>query len=353
MTIQAFKQRFDPILFPLAEARVKQYNQRCSDVFVRHSNEHMLTLIKSGGKRIRPYIACTIYEMLGGRITKPVMELFSALELFHVFALIHDDIIDHGMERHGVPTLHRFIHKSLETHARVGDLAHIASGQAMLLGDVLHAAANYLMMRGIKADANRLRRLRAEFDAMVEEVLLGEALDVDTATRRTASSELIEQKMYLKTASYTFIRPMKMGAALAGASKSFEGFCEVFGAALGLAFQIQDDLLDLTASTQMIHKTIFSDLQERQHTVFTQHIFEHGTKTEQTELQALMGIALTEAHRPRVEKLFQDSGAVIHGRARLSVHFDEAERALAELQLPMARKQTLRDLLKYIRDRSL
>lgn len=351
MTIQTFKQRFDPVLFRRAEMRVKQYNDRCSDVFVRHNNEHVLALIRGGGKRIRPYIACTVYEMLGGRITKPIMELFSALELFHLFALIHDDIIDHGMERHGVPTLHRFVRASLEIHDRIGDLEHVAAGQAVLLGDFLHASANEIMMRGIKTDVRRLGRVREEFDVMVQEVMLGEALDVDVATRQTVSSELIEQKMYLKTASYTFIRPMKMGAALAGASKAFYGFCETFGAALGLAFQIQDDLLDLTASVKTVHKTVFSDLREHQHTVFTQHIFEQGTKAERNELCALMDMDLTEAHRPRVEKLFRESGALAHGRARMLEHFDEAERALADLRLSMARKQALHDLLIYIRDR--
>lgn len=352
MTIQVFKQRFDPILFRLAEARIRQYSDRCSDAFVRHNNEHVLALIRGGGKRIRPYIACTVYEMLGGRITKPVMELFSALELFHLFALIHDDIIDHGVERHGVSTLHRFVQTSLEKHDRLGDLEHVAAGQAVLLGNVLHASANEIMMRGIKADPRCLQRVRKEFDVMVQEVMLGEALDVDVATRPRTSSELIEQKMYLKTASYTFIRPMKMGAALAGASQSFYGFCESFGAALGLAFQIQDDLLDLTASAKTVHKTVFSDLREHQHTVFTQYIFEHGTKGQQTELRVLMDADLTEAHRSRVEKLFEESGALAYGRARMSDHFQEAERALMELRLPEPRKQPLFALLAYIRDRA-
>lgn len=352
MTIQAFKKRFDPILFRYIEGRIARYNAQCPDADLARNHEHIVTLLRGGGKRIRPYIACTVYEMLGGRVTSSILELFSALELFHLFALVHDDIIDHGSERHGVPTLHVFARASLQKQGRLGDLAHVADGQAMLLGDFLHATANHLVARGVRADASRLMRLREEFDLMVQEVMLGEALDVDVATRRKVSSELIERKMYLKTASYTFIRPMRMGAVLGGASASFRAFCDAFGAALGIAFQIQDDLLDLTASSSTVRKTIFSDLREHQHTVFTQFIFERGTSAERATLSELMGADLTEVDRAKVERLFEDSGSLAHGRALMSQSFLQAERALETLRLPEARKRSLQDLLAYIRDRA-
>ncbi len=352
MTIHHFKERFDPLLFALVERRVEAYSARCPDPFLSHMNEHVLTLLCGGGKRIRPYMACTLYEMLGGRVTKSIIELFAALELFHLFALVHDDVIDHGIERHGVPTLHRFIQMSLQSHDRVGDLAHIAAGQAVLLGDFLHASANYLISRGIKAERRCLARLREEFDCMVQEVMLGEALDVDVATRREVSQELIQHKMYLKTASYTFIRPMKMGAVLGGAGPVIMAFCETFGRALGLAFQIQDDLLDLTASAKTVHKTVFSDLREHQHTVFTQYVFEQGNRAECAELRSLMGGGLTEEDRPRVERLFRVSGSLAYGRARMEEYFQEAALCLAYLRLPPMRKKPLNDLLTYIRDRA-
>lgn len=351
MNIQAFKKRFDPVLLRYIEERIARYNAQCPDPDLARNHEHVLTLLRGGGKRIRPYIACTVYEMLGGRVTSPILELFSALELFHLFALVHDDIIDHGSERHGVPTLHMFARASLQKQHRLGDLAHVADGQAMLLGDFLHATANHLIARGVRADASRLTRLREEFDCMVQEVMLGEALDVDVATRREVSHELIERKMYLKTASYTFIRPMRMGAALGGGSVSFRAFCDAFGAALGMAFQIQDDLLDLTASAKTVHKTIFSDLREHQHTVFTQFIFERGSSNERAELATLMGADLTEADRDRVERLFHDSGSLAHGRALMNRYFLLAEQALEELRLSEVRKRPLRDLLIYICDR--
>lgn len=352
MTIQTFKKRFDPILFRYIEGRIARYNAQCPDVDLARNHEHILTLLRGGGKRIRPYIACTVYEMLGGRVTSSILELFSALELFHLFALVHDDIIDHGSERHGVPTLHMFARASLQKHHRLGDLSHVADGQAMLLGDFLHATANHLVARGVRADAPRLNRLREEFDLMVQEVMLGEALDVDVATRREVSNELIERKMYLKTASYTFIRPMRMGAALGGGGASFRAFCDAFGMALGLAFQIQDDLLDLTALSKTVHKTIFSDLREHQHTVFTQFIFERGTAAERAELRTLMGADLTEADRDRVESLFHNSGSLAHGRVLMSRSFSQAERSLDALRIAEIRKRPLRDLLAYIRDRA-
>lgn len=352
MNIKTFKVRFDPILANVVKARTQEYRDRCPDPFLASAIQHLHTLAMGGGKRIRPYIACASYEMMGKRLTRPVMELFTALELFHLFALIHDDIIDHGVERHGVPTLHRFIEDLLKQHKRQGDSPHVARGQAMLLGDFLHACANHILQKGIKADPRHLARVRTHFDVMVQEVMLGEAIDVDLATRREVTQTLIDCKMHLKTASYTFIRPMIMGVALAGGSRSMEQFCERFGKALGLAFQIQDDLLDLTASAETIHKTVFSDLREHQHTVFTQYIFEEGTRAQQAELRKLLGTNLAEADRPRVHRVFQESGAIDYGRSIMTDHFNEAEHALDELRLPEIRKRPLRELVAYIRARS-
>jgi len=352
MKIQAFKTRFDPILLDALKARIDAYSQRCPDVFLGDMNRNLNTLMASGGKRVRPYIASAVYEMLGGEVTPAILELFASLEFFHLFALIHDDIIDHGSERHGVATLHRFIQDHLVEQNRKGDLEHISRGQAMLLGDFLHACAHRQLQTTASITSVRRKRLQEEFAHMVEEVMLGEALDVDMTTRSEVTADLIKQKMYLKTASYTFVRPMRMGVILAGGSKKLMRFCEDFGKYLGLAFQIQDDLLDLTASAETIHKTVFSDLREHQHTVFTQYIFEKGSQAEREALRSLLGSPVSEKDRARVEELFHKSGAIEYGRALMTKYFEKAEASLKKLPLEDARKQPLEELLAYIRRRA-
>lgn len=352
MNIQAFKTRFDPILLDVLRTRIENYSARCPDPFLKKMNGYLNTLMTSGGKRVRPYMACTVYEMLGGEITEEVVKYFASLEFFHLFALIHDDIIDHGTERHGVATLHRFIREALTIELRKGDLEHISRGQAILLGDFLHACAYQQLQTKLPVTRRRHARVQEEFAHMVEEVMLGEALDVDMTTRAEVSSELIEQKMYLKTASYTFIRPMRMGVLLAGGSKKLLRFCDQFGKAVGLAFQIQDDLLDLTASTETVHKTVFSDLREHQHTVFTQYIFEKGSPKEREELRRLLGTDIYEQDRARVESLFQGSGSIEYGRKSMQRHFEKAKGYLQKLSMEESRKRPLQELLAYIRARA-
>jgi geranylgeranyl pyrophosphate synthase len=145
---------------------------------------------------------------------------------------------------------------------------------------------------------------------------------------------------------------MQIGAALAGASKSADRFCDVFGITLGLAFQIQDDLFDLTLSAKQLGKAAFSDLSNCQHTVFTQYIFDHGTAAQKKQLTQLFGSILSEDDRPRIAALFTDSQALAHGLRLMNIQFDAAVQAVQRVKLPMHTKQELFDLVSYIRNRT-
>ena len=105
---------------------------------------------------------------------------------------------------------------------------------------------------------------------MVYEVTVGQMIDVDITTRKKISKKLLDQKTYLKTAGYSFIKPLQIGAALAGKNtKKVEKFCKEFGLAMGIAFQAQDDLLDITSNEKQLQKTTSLDKSQNQHTYFT------------------------------------------------------------------------------------
>lgn len=353
MNIQAFKQVFDPIFLHEMRRQVEAFSSLSEDPFLATISDHVLTLAASGGKRVRPYVASLGYTMLGGIVTDDVLRYVSALECFHLFALVHDDIIDHGTERHGVPTLHRFAQDILKQESRFGDLEHIGCGHAILLGDLLHAAANRMLRHGLPSvSQKRLRAALEEYDVMVQEVMIGEMVDIDSAARATVDAELIDIKMLLKTASYTFVRPLRIGAVLAGASKKILAGCDAFGTAIGLAFQIQDDYLDLTQSAKQTGKAVLTDLRERQHTVFTQHIARHGTTEQKEALQSYLGKELNESDRPAVQALFEASGAFAAGQARMNTLFDNALQALTGLKKQRLQTHELEELVQFIRQRT-
>ncbi len=303
------------------------------------------------GKRVRPYAAYLMYRALGGHDDPKVMRLLVSLELFHLFCLIHDDIIDNGTERHGLPTVQRAVAAHLGKQDFSCDAERIGQAQALLLGDMLFGWAQEAFHANRDFEGAAHNCARRYFSRMVDEVVLGEMLDVDMMARETVTFADIEQKMLLKTASYTFIRPLQIGAALAGRGVEAEKFCHEFGLAVGLAFQIQDDLLDLTGTPQTTRKTLFADLREGQHTYFTQYVFECGTPAQCEQLRDLLGADLTPADRCRVLSVFEASGALARGRADIERHLKRAQMLLEQSPVPARHRGAFEELLMLMQRR--
>lgn len=344
MNIQAFKKRFDPILGRTLEKAIVLSRDLTNDAFTRETVDYSRVLLMAGGKRVRPFMAWLAYKASGGVKDKQALETFVGLELFHAFALVHDDIMDRGTSRHGVKTTHVFVADQLKRLKRGGDLARLGESQAILLGDLLFLWATECIAG--TACWNEFRR-------MVQEVIVGQMIDVDIVSRKNVEDELISEKMRLKTASYTFVQPLRMGVALAGGSTNMMRFCEDYGMPLGLAFQIQDDLIDLLTPAMESGKTSFSDLSEGQHTVFTQYIRVRGTAKQKRELEALVGSELSERDRTRVMDLFESSGAIEHGRMLIEGYFEQALEALTIGGLTKKRAEPFEALIEYIRLRTI
>jgi geranylgeranyl diphosphate synthase type I len=357
MDIVAFKRRFDPILGVFLDKKMKEMAALTRDSYILEIAEHGRTLVMEGGKRIRPYLAyiaygCAKRKAQSVKTDKEILEILVGLELFHAFALVHDDIMDRGKDRHGVPTANR----------KFGD------AQAILLGDLLFNWASEIIAP---------TRGQPVFVKMVDEVILGQMLDVDAIRRDKVSDGFIQDKMRLKTVSYSFIRPMQFGVALAGvgahgnapspgnarspgasrvASASGGGannhsplheFCERFGLPLGLAFQIQDDLLDLTASSKKLGKSAMNDVREGQKTVFSQYASRKPAN--RTFLNKMKGKNLNAGDRRRIKEMFEESGAIKHGTKLMEGYFATCDLRLAEL--PSAKAQPFKELVAYIKNR--
>jgi geranylgeranyl diphosphate synthase type I len=186
---------------------------------------------------------------------------------------------------------------------------------------------------------------------MIDDVMIGQLLDVDIMTRHRTDIRRIDEKMRLKTASYTFVRPMQIGAALAGTDARTDRFCEDFGTAVGMAFQIQDDLLDVTARSRTLKKTVFSDLRDHQHTVLTQYVFDHGAPAHRRKLRTYFGSPVPESERQHVRDLFTSSGAIAFAQRRIDACFSRAMRTLRSASLRAETERDLSELLAYLRHR--
>jgi geranylgeranyl diphosphate synthase type I len=211
-----------------------------------------------------------MYGSLGGKDINNALKLLVSLEVFHSFELMHDDIIDKGTLRHGITTSHIYITNKLKKEKRSGDLIYIGNSQAILLGDILFSWAMESLNTNTDFNPKIINKVIKLFYQMADEVHIGQMIDIDLTTRKKVSKEFIDEKIRLKTAGYSFIKPFQIGAALAGRETSeVEKFCKEFGLKMGIAFQTQDDLLDITSTDEKLQKTTSSDKLQHQHTYFT------------------------------------------------------------------------------------
>ncbi len=351
MDLISFKKQFDPILEEFVSAKIREIRRYSHDHFILSLVNHGKSLLKTG-KRIRPYLAYVMYRSAGGKNTWSALQLFVFIELIHTFLLIHDDVIDRGRERRGVVTAHVFAANRLKKRRALGDHVHLGEGLAVVLGDLLYSWAVDLLQSSRQFPVTRLLAVQKVFAVMMDEVIVGEMIDVVTSSKKRISDQLLRTKLILKTARYSFVRPMQIGVALAGKSERLIRFSERFGTSVGLAFQIQDDLFDLAATPWRTNKTVFTDLQTHQHTVFTQYILDHGSANERKKLKKYFGKPVKVTDRRNIIQLFEKSGAVAYGQAMIAKYLASAKQAVAAEPLSLLVKNQMLALVNLIRGRT-
>ena len=345
MKIQTYAKEHSTTLQEFLETSSTRVRNRTSNTVVSSCFDH-LPLLAHGGKRVRPYLVNLMYRAAGGSGDATNLEL--AMELFHLFGLIHDDITDRGKLRHGAPTLHELAKKLLTDAGATKNIDHIAETHAMLVGDQVFAWVHELLH---SLDGDHTSAARAVFATMTEEVVAGQMLDATMMTVDEVSLEDIMTKTELKTATYTFIRPMQLGVAYAGGSNELMTFCEDFGRAVGTAFQLQDDMLDIVGNAGEVTKDLCSDVEEGQHTFYSHYVLAHGSEEQVAEFKQLFGNTLSDKDKEACKALFVDTGAIAAGKQQFEQLFDEAETVLQDAPLPKAEKTELQSLTSYIRSR--
>ncbi len=345
MDIKSFKSRFDPILLEFFDSKLQQTQRYTPNSFVQSMLVHCRKLVAEGGKRVRPYAAYSMYQTAGGKSEATALRYLVSLELFHIFCLIHDDIIDNGQERRGIPTLHVIAETLLPETTR--DRTAVARSQALLVGDLMFDWAASCTTAKYDFASENLAQAHDHFATMMDQVILGQMLDVDLTTRLQADAKEINQKMLLKTASYTFIQPMRIGLALAGSSRTLDAFCHHYGEAMGLAFQIQDDLLDVTLNSQS-GKSGFRDIAEGQHTLLTHALQTHGTSEQQSLLNQLWGTVTTKEEQARLFNALHDSGAIDKAKDQYRELLDAARAAVGTAKLEQSASSTWLDLVDQL-----
>lgn len=345
-SIGEFKEAFDPLLEDFIDERISEFGSLTTDESINEMTMYTKRLL-TGGKRLRPYLAYTMYKAYGGENDEEAMRLLVSMEIFHMFALVHDDVMDKASTRRGEKTVHKFV---LEKLQGFGDLPHIANSQAILVGDLLMSWSLGNFQNKDFQDDN-FAKARGYFYKMIDEVILGQMLDVDIATKEEPGRDLIDEKTRLKTSRYTCVRPMQIGASLADKNYGEESFFEQLGTKVGIAFQVQDDLLAIVGTHETLTKDILIDVEEHQHTFFTNYIFENCTSEQKEEFKKYFGRKLSDDEKEQVKTLFKDSGAIDEGRELISKMLNGARELVDKSNFEDIYKEKMGELLDIMEKR--
>ncbi len=264
-------------------------------------------LREGGGKRIRPSLLLLAAQSLGYR-GKEMIQLGAVVELVHTATLIHDDIIDGAGIRRGRPSAN----------------TTWGNSKCVLAGDWLYMQAFRIALE------QRNFKILDLLIGLTQQMVEGELLQMEKLGRVPGEAEYYDL-IYRKTACLFHIS-MRLGAVLAGASEEIEEQMGEYGRNLGVAFQIVDDVLDLTASEETLGKPVASDLREGKATLAVTHAHEHGTMRERHAIrQVLEDLNFERTSHQQVLEILRRNGSVEYALASAYQYAEVARAALAGL----------------------
>ncbi len=290
-------------------------------------------ILSLGGKRIRPVLVLLSAKSFGAGL-EVAMPAALAVEIFHNFSLVHDDIMDAAPLRRGKPTVH---------HRWNGNTA-ILSGDAMLIEAYKQVARSH---------PKHLVSMLNLFNTTALEVCLGQQYDMDFELLDTVSEARYIEMIGLKTAVLLGCA-LKMGAIVADANPADAQYIYDFGKMAGIGFQIQDDYLDAFGNPETFGKQVGGDILANKKTLLSTYALQHAKGAARQELQALYKneVSISAGEKvTRVQSIFQEIGADVHALQQAAYYFQAAEEALTALRLPDEAMEGLEMFLNSLRVR--
>lgn len=281
-------------------------------------------VLSLGGKRIRPVLMLLSYQLYKDEPEQILMPAV-ALETYHNYTLLHDDLMDNADLRRGQATVHK----------RWDDNTAILSGDSMLV---------LAYERMAKVPADKLATILSLFTETALEIGEGQQYDMEFERRDDVREEEYIEMIRLKT-SVLLACAMKMGAILAGASDEDAENLYKYGEQVGLAFQLQDDLLDVYGDPSVFGKAIGGDITSNKKTYMLINAFQRADDRQSLELHRWVDAVSFDRQEKikAVTDLYNQIGIRQLCEKKINYYFEQAKQYLACINVPAERKQPLID----------
>jgi geranylgeranyl diphosphate synthase type II len=315
-----------------------------------HALWETLERCTAGGKRFRPRMVMSAYQMLGGRDLANAAEVGAAFELLHTALIVHDDVIDRDFVRRGIPNVSGRYRTIAEGAGMSPEGAHHVGLSAGVIAGDLALSNAYRLLERVEAPPAVRRRLGDILDEAVFASAAGEFLDIETSLDPAMPSlEAIVDMARLKTSVYSFEGPLQAGAVLAGADEELIARLGDFGRDAGIAYQIADDLLGVFGNETRTGKTNWGDLREGKRTALLSYV---SARPEWEDISALVGSpGMSAADADFVRRILVDSGAKDYSSDLAAEYAARARTHLDSDVVPSALRSALHPVVTAVVDR--
>jgi geranylgeranyl diphosphate synthase type II len=286
-------------------------------------------ILAIGGKRVRPVCVLMGNELFAD-INEDAWQVAAAIELFHNFSLIHDDIMDKAPLRRGMQTV----------HAKYGDAT------ALLAGDVMFAQAYDYLTR---IEMSYVQKIISLFNKTSKEVCEGQQIDMDFENKSAVSIEEYINMVTLKT-SVLLAASLQLGAILGGAGEGNQQHMYNFGKNLGIAFQIQDDYLDAFGNPDKFGKQVGGDILANKKTFLLLHALEVADASQKQQILALIS-SNPDNKIAQMLSIYKACGVDEWANQLKEKYYQAALKNLEDVAVLAVRKKPLHDLAVYLMER--
>jgi geranylgeranyl diphosphate synthase type I len=272
-------------------------------------------IIDAGGKRLRPYLVLKSCKLVGGR-EEDAIPTAAALELLHTFTLIHDDIIDEDEKRRGLPTV----------HTRWGVPAAIVTGD-LLFAKVYETITKFTDSK--RVPPKRILQVLKNVSEATVAICEGQTLDMMFEHEETVSEDEYFEMIRAKTAAL-FETSARCGGILGGAKKSQVERLGQYGHYAGVAFQLIDDVLGLSADEKVLGKPVGSDIREGKRTLIIVHALKHASEDQRKKILETLGNRSASLERiQEIVSLVGSLGSINYAEEKASEYIKKSKKALA------------------------
>lgn len=350
--LRRFRERFEPALKTYLTLKIKELEQIDHMAGTVASITRDFTL--QGGKRLRAALVAIGYRSIKGEEPDAILQPAIATELLHTFFLIHDDVIDRSSLRRNNPTVHQVFRRFfadkialLPEHSQ----EHFAHSLAVLAGDMC-CAISYEALSKSAFPADRILKSIHLMHEVIDCTMTGQVLDVVYPLEQAVSEDNVLQIQRLKTAKYSFEGPLVMGLTFANADENILQGVRAYANDVGIAFQIQDDILGLFGSEEEVGKPVSSDIEEGKQTLLTVTAMARSSDKQRQRLRELIGKqGITDAELGVVQDIVRETGALNENSQRALWLSKRAQQTIADLPIRPDVRLLLHELANYVVER--